>query len=46
MSEKYNMDFPLQLFSSKSEQKDQMVSDALSKLEVLPTYTNDAIALV
>ena len=46
MSDRLRMDFPHQLFGQKSSQKEQMVSDALLKLEKLPSYSNDAIAEV
>ena len=46
MSDRLSMDFPHQLFGQKSSQKEQMVSDALLKLEKLPSYSNDAIAEV
>lgn len=46
MSNKLGLGFPIQLYGNKSPKKDQMMSDALLKLQKLPSYSNDAIAEV
>lgn len=46
MSNRLGLGFPIQLYGNKSPKKDQMMSDALLKLQKLPSYSNDAIAEV
>ena len=44
MFERLGMTFPIQQFSSKSKNTNQMISDTLLNLSKLPSFSNDAIA--